>query len=1245
MSSKPREWITATIAVHMILASVAAVAETRQQTRNPVESMTLSELTQLGHTLVNKTNATGGDLAVLAMAVSERYRHQRPIHSQEWPKWLDLLSVSGPHLSPPTGRMACSDIERSLLSSSAEMERLSCQTACQILDALLSVGEIPCQPARKLARILSETWICGSNEYKAASPKQIHIIADALRVDRKRQVKAHKMFASHVERTYMGNAANITIIPLKTWQIISAAVGTGLPEVERVAWGRKLRAAFAPNHETLLSMDTGNVWRLAHALYQLESPQKKAFEITAEHILHSNKWRSAMPHSVLWSFHQVAQLGGSKGAEAKKRIIDCAMAYGQEVQGWMERDFQSAIRLMVTAIGLGKTPVHQRLAQHMAELCRTRDDLLTVAPLSLWASRISSITKDNLSGDTLKVCANALCDAYLAQPRPADVIVVADVFTLAHLSGHWGNSRYGPHYGMITGQARKRLAEYLLERLDAGCAVSVGQAATQWGQLTDRLTGFMPPRLGEAWIAGVLRTIAPDQQSIRRLTHEEISRFMAMAERDGCKSIGDVLLNEWRRIRPPVPLHGTSSFAWANHLLQTASAVPHRQTEIWNAGLTPISAANRKFPAVLLGDLDRFLERLSVSETLNARKVLSDILRVGVDTHDTRVNVYGHLVDSILGQDATSTVAGLHELLQQADKEAKTNPTAAVHQYLRGMELAAGQKDVVSALTWRAVGLAVKQESMDAAVCENLLEAARDDEGNLPDALFDLACRGLFRRVLAANPQSRDSVWAEGLKPLGGKAGCMTRQTLAELDSLVDVLGESGPLSGLDAVTDLLLLAPDLRVLKQLQSRRIKLLQKRQAWEDALAAGLLKLVTEAVLHEDKLLSAATCADIMDTIGYEPQLQAAFWNRICLGADGQELDSQGAGTSIPAETIDSHLRTRARETLAVAVEENLSPRRHAVLALFAGHDRSSLTHLHASLSATPITNTSCLRDAICEISWALGVMDGSFGNCARFTRWLAATGDSMSRCTQGDADVELMSLMSSEKALATGITAGASRSDRNVWAMADPAFKRKVAERIIDAHDTAFLHWGGRALGAENRQWAIRFWVHATDTSSLDRIEETLTRIADIAAFVAETGASDVLVDLASSSNRESVQLRALRKAMAAAYYHKRYETYLELFDRLAPLPGTLSMTDGLRQARVLILLGKYPQALRQLNELRSWDGTANEHAQAMFLVAWIHLQNNEKDKAVVAIKQLVETYPDTTHADHANALREHLAGS
>ena len=570
-----------------------------------------------------------------------------------------------------------------------------------------------------------------------------------------------------------------------------------------------------------------------------------------------------------------------------------------------------------------------------------------------------------------------------------------------------------------------------------------------------------------------------------------------------------------------------------------------------------------------------------------------------------------------------------------------------------------GQHRAVATLARRSlVEILLAQSPMDLnAISEHLAGFASAAEGR-DDRLWNLECRLLFRRVHAAPPAQRQAMWQQGIQELWRSSAVVAPETLADLDELIIGIAEPGPLTPGRVLTDMILMVPDLPSLQELQRRRTTTFVDKGMWAEAVAAAKQDVLLASVAAEGPLRATDRCRKVMESAGVTAADRDRFVAR-CWWEPGAEsrLTELSDPSEFWAEVVDGPPTSAASMELQ-RTHDSRSDRQRAFLNAWAGRLQMALRSAHAAL-ATTASNPSDLARAFDELAVISAVADADYLARHGFLRWLAA---SRARRGRGEGRSETIP---SQKILAEcearlkaqGVPAMQETSRQCVGSYRQLTDKRRseLATRVRSRLTHRVIEWGGQAIRADRTQAAISYWVQAIETQddpnqAIVAMDTILTHAENF--LVRDFGSAHEFLDLMRSALphlRSSMTRRHLLIRIAGVLYEQGDASdclaTLDQADSLAAgQTQTSDMAVGFMRALSLMRLRSFDKAIAVLEGMEAWPGTVDDHARAVFLVGWIHLQRDQKSEALQSFEQIVDRYPQTPFADNARALVHRLQG-
>lgn len=128
---------------------------------------------------------------------------------------------------------------------------------------------------------------------------------------------------------------------------------------------------------------------------------------------------------------------------------------------------------------------------------------------------------------------------------------------------------------------------------------------------------------------------------------------------------------------------------------------------------------------------------------------------------------------------------------------------------------------------------------------------------------------------------------------------------------------------------------------------------------------------------------------------------------------------------------------------------------------------------------------------------------------------------------------------------------------------------------------------------------------------------------------------------------KAVSVRLCQGMAATLCAAKEFDGCMRIMNKaesLAEKPEALKeMPWGFLRATALIGLERLDDARTLLEAMEQWNAGAEEdHARAAFLIGWIYLQQNDRDKALSTLKAGIEKYPASTFAAKAKQIVQRL---
>jgi tetratricopeptide (TPR) repeat protein len=670
--------------------------------------------------------------------------------------------------------------------------------------------------------------------------------------------------------------------------------------------------------------------------------------------------------------------------------------------------------------------------------------------------------------------------------------------------------------------------------------------------------------------------------------------------------------------------------------VQLAGLAPEKRKAFWEEGIQGIVVRKGCLSAETLAELSKLVDTLGASSSLSVESVIENLseldwqatTRTQLDELSSAIRIQ----NSFRKVDAASRSAGqvsmdLQRLMLKANMAKGRGQIAeAIAAYQQVLKDHPQQKEICLQAHRSLVQLLLVREAYDDSAVLLHLKALLAADGALSSEAWNYACRALLRRIGAADPSARVSLWREGLPPLAIADIRMSSETFADVDRWMAANNRNETLSVLEVLTDLLLLVPDIESMRKLQWRRIAVLTERKAWSEAICAAGLDACFSGSVMEGPRAAAVRCAEIMKSSGATTEALAAVRKR---WEDGKVCGTLELGE----RSVDSLLRDKAKQIVSDrAVSSSL--RRKAYIQLFAGQVRDSLNSGIQYLSQA-VDAGKGIAHGFEDLSILLAVANGSVQSGYAFVQTLA----------DGSPSPEVR---------ATGTTAPATQ-------VAPPAFQceispstRKIlqpaAQKMWELWRQNLIDWGAEAFREGDVDWARILWVWAINAEVQgDQAIARVNSVCDKAKGL--KNAQDNLKILQAMYPCITVaegKWQILHKIAVISYEDGQFAQCLSILDQADRIPlekvSSKDIMTGFMRALSFIQLRKYSDAVALLSRMSDWPGTDDEHARALFLIGWVHLQENNKADALTALRKVTDWYSKTAFGPKAQELINRLEG-
>ena len=312
-------------------------------------------------------------------------------------------------------------------------------------------------------------------------------------------------------------------------------------------------------------------------------------------------------------------------------------------------------------------------------------------------------------------------------------------------------------------------------------------------------------------------------------------------------------------------------------------------------------------------------------------------------------------------------------------------------------------------------------------------------------------------------------------------------------------------------------------------------------------------------------------------------------------------------------------------------------------------------VHESLVATTADPTDIL-DAFGDLSIAMSIGNGRVRTSQKFLKWLSEQGN------QGGQEEFSMNISDDDQLRVLAECEGAFREEQKpvadipddatvmtygnmneeAWNDLISLIRSRFEEKVID--------WGRIAYDHDEIKLAAEFWAHAiNDRNDSDKAKLIIDKIYQIVKST--KGIEDALKGMKQVLAKVIVpfsQKHAMKKIAAMYYEQGDYSQCLATLDNADALEseddGKQDMATAFIRVLSMIRLQQFDKALAMLQDMGTFPGTAEQHARASFLEGWIFLQQNQKAKALLSFKRVIDKFGNTSFASKAKELVQRLEG-
>ena len=465
-------------------------------------------------------------------------------------------------------------------------------------------------------------------------------------------------------------------------------------------------------------------------------------------------------------------------------------------------------------------------------------------------------------------------------------------------------------------------------------------------------------------------------------------------------------------------------------------------------------------------------------------------------------------------------------------------------------------------------------------------------EPDLMNQIWNLSCRSLLSQVSNADAESRRSVWESGLARLGTHQAYVAAGTLEDIDRLVQQVRPLDADFAMEIATDLLLLAPDIPSMQELQHRRAMLLAAQGRWPEFRSAAALEAMLANWTSDGPLGCISECVEIMNSAGLEAEEASAFGDQLIALVSGRQEPLEDSQQARQSSLVDSYLQDAAGKPLRE--HPHIPARRQAFLRVLSGGVAAAID----TVREVPTSSDANGRSPIRRLEDLVLIL-----SIARHSPSVLA---------------EAVELVARE-----GATTGAS-----------PGLVSRLSDEMIRSRQAKLVRWGVQALGERRYSWTAMLWTSALRLARDESELEPLTcgmvgrglaacRPKDVAEAISRT------IELQDSSRAQVVLLQrvaaihhAVRDFGAAADALGKAQTLCDQFT-----PASRTATIKLAKAACLIAQDRWLEALAGLKKGLPEQCKPTQQAAAAFLAGCIRLNRNEVARARELLRAGIEKCP------------------
>ncbi len=686
------------------------------------------------------------------------------------------------------------------------------------------------------------------------------------------------------------------------------------------------------------------------------------------------------------------------------------------------------------------------------------------------------------------------------------------------------------------------------------------------------------------------------------------------------------------------------------------------QESVWANYIQEIRNARSGIGSDALGSIEAICGQMPPTSKLDASRIWQDVLPLVLPDAAKLAEQRAELCRA----KALLAVANAHHVKSEVD------PAIAAYEKL--MQTCPQSAEQVQLARRSLLPLLLQKQVCDTDAAQAHLDSLIAADNGFNAESWNWSCRLLFRRMQALDAKTRALRWQDGVERLAWDGASFADATLSDLDAFVGTLGPADGVNGLRLLTDLLLLAPDPPSMARLQGRRIAWLEQNGSPGHASLAARANIMLAIGTPEGPMSAVRKYVSLRQAAAASPSEIVELEESLCHALTGQTLaapsktsqarvSDAGGATSRPSAQSPTGANGSSRERWVAdhALRESasglldqkrdLSPRRAAYANAFAGKSAESIESVARHLENATSEEAKVIA-AFDDVAIVLAMVDGSASDAYRFAGVVASPSSSTLSPT-GDETLKILteSCVKARAVWRSGrrdVIATKADAKEGPFALAADVRRAELASAAVRAWTRRRIEWGLGALVAGDMPWCVAFLTSSLESAddqseqiaTLDVIAEGLKRVRPTLGIEQTIECCVQIRERAGSDTARSL----VRARTAALYFDEGLFTKclseLDAAEQLAA-SGDAHLRDmnvGFLRALSWIRLGQTDDAKKLLADMESWTGTDEQRARTQFLIAWIHLQNNEPAPAMDVLRGLLAKYPATTLAAKATEL-------